>query len=82
MTIPRAYFAAGIGKSTEDAIGGVLTTVEALDEDWEESACIIMDIDKCYEHVDHGMLIVAAIHHDLPLPVVRLCLAMYRAART
>ena len=29
MAIPRAYFAAGAGKSTEDAIGRLLTTVEA-----------------------------------------------------
>ena len=39
MAIPRAYFAAGAGKSTEDAIGRLLTTVEAQDDDWEESAC-------------------------------------------
>ena len=82
VTVPRSYFAAGTGKSTEDAVGRLLATVEAQDDDWEESACAIMDIDKCYEHVDHGMLIVAAIRHRFPLPILRLCLRMYRAART
>ena len=82
MAIPRAYFAAGADKSTEDAIGRLLTTVEAQDDDWEESACVIMDIDKCYEHVDHNKLIVAAIRHNFPLPILRMCLNMYRAART
>ena len=41
-----------------------------------------MDIDKCYEHVDHGTLIVAAIRHNFPLSMLRLCLKMCRAART
>ena len=81
-TVTRIYFAAGAGRSTEDAIGRLLTTLEAQDDDWEESVCVIMDIGKCYEHVDHGMLVVAAIRHHVPLPFLRLCLGMYRAART
>ena len=35
MAIPRAYFATGAGKSTEDAVGRLLISVEAQDDDWQ-----------------------------------------------
>ena len=78
--VPRRYFAAGVGKSTEDAIGRLLLTAEAAGED-EEVACVREDIDKCYENVKREKVIAAAIRHNFPLAILRLCLAMYRAAR-
>ena len=82
-SLPLAYFAAGAGKSTEDAVGRLLTTMEAMDHDLEEAACLVMDIDKCYENASHGMMVVvAAIRHRFPLPILRLCLRMYRSCRT
>ena len=42
---PRNYFATGVGKSTEDAVGRILMTAEGLDDD-EEAACFIADSDK------------------------------------
>ena len=50
--MPRAYFAAGVGKSTEDAIGRMLIAAEAADAKQQEVACIVADIDKCYENVE------------------------------
>ena len=38
ITIPRAYFAAGAARSTEDAVGRLLTTVEAQDDDCNSPA--------------------------------------------
>ena len=80
-SVPRAFFAAGVGKSTEDSIGRVLMQGEAISTA-EEAAVIIADIDKCYENVDHAKLRRAAIQHKFPLAILRLCLRMYRAART
>lgn len=79
-SVPRPYFAAGVGKSTEAAVGRLLLTAEATLEG-EEAACIIADIDKCYENVRHVQLIAAARRHNFPLAILRLCLSMYRAAR-
>lgn len=78
--MPRPYFAAGVGKSTEDAIGRLLMTAEAADNQRQEVACIVVDVDKCYENVDHDKLRAAAIKHGFPLAIVRLCLDIYRAS--
>ena len=80
-SIPRRYFASGIGKSTEDAVGRLLLTAEGATEN-EEAACTIWDIDKCYEHVSHEKLMRAASLHGFPMAILRMCLKMYRAART
>ena len=79
-TIPRPYFSAGQGKSTEQAVGRILMQAEAARDD-EEAACIIADIDKCYENVSHEKLVCAAKVHGFPLGILRLCIGMYRAAR-
>lgn len=78
--VPRQYFAAGVGKSTEDAISRPLLTAEAAKKH-EATAFIIVDMDKCYENVNHRKLMEAGRRHDFPLVVLRLCLTMYRAAR-
>ena len=75
-SIPRRYFAAGIGKSTEDAVGRLLLTAEGATEN-EEAACTIWDIDKCYEHVGHEKLMRAASLHGFPMAILRMCLKMY-----
>ena len=79
--VPRAFFAAGVGKSTEDSIGRVLLHGETISTA-EEAAVIVADIDKCYENVSHEKLRKAAIQHKFPLAILRLCMKMYRAART
>ena len=79
--VPRAFFAAGIGKSTETAVGRLLLAAEALDDAQQEAAAVIVDIDKCYENVGHVKLREAACRHGFPLGILRLCLAMYRSAR-
>ena len=81
QSIPRSYFAAGIGKSTEDAVGRILLAAEGKRAD-EESAGFILDIDKCYENVDHEKLMEAAVRHEFPLFILRLCIKMYRSRRT
>ena len=78
---PRDYFAAGPGKSTEDAAGRVLMAAEQMDSS-QEAACFILDIDKCYENVSHSRIQPAAIRHGFPLTVARACIAMYRSQRT
>ena len=79
--VPRSYFAGGAGKFTEDAIGRVLLVGEAVTDE-QEAAALIADIDKCYENVGHEKLMKAAVLHDFPLAISRLCIRMYRVART
>ena len=81
LSVPRQFFAAGVGKSTEEAVGRLLMAAEGMKSD-EETAGIILDIDKCYENVQHDRLIRAGIQHKFPLAILRLCICMYRAART
>ena len=80
-TVPRDYFAAGPGKSTEDVVGRVLLATEHLDKT-KEAACFILDIDKCNENVEHSRIQAAAIRHSFPLTVARACISMYRNRRT
>lgn len=54
-SVPRAFNAAGVGKSTEQAVGRLLHAAEGLRPD-QEAATFIVHIDKCYENVDHGRL--------------------------
>lgn len=79
--VPRAFFAAGVGKSTEQAVGSILLKAEGIKQD-EEAACCILDIDKCYENVDRQRMQRAEIQHNFPSAIARLCLHMYRAWRT
>ena len=81
-SVPRAFFAAGPGRGTEDAVGRVLMATEGADLSVEEAACVILDIDKCYENVRHAKLVKAASQHGFPLRILRMCLHMYRAPRT
>ena len=69
--VPRNYFAAAVGKSTEDAVSRLLMTAEAARKH-EAVACIIVDMDKCYENVDHLKLMEAGRRHNFPLVVLRL----------
>lgn len=77
----RAYFAAGIGKSTEDAVGRLLLTAEAVDLRQKEVVCIVVDVDKCNENVDHVLLRQAAIRRGFPMAIFQLCIDIYRASR-
>ena len=52
--------------------GRIKVTMEAMDSDLEEAICLVMDIDKCNENVKHRMLVVGAIRHRFPLPILRL----------
>ena len=52
-SVPRAYFAAGTGKSTEDAVCRLMMRAEAADLAEEAVAVLVADVDKCYENVDH-----------------------------
>ena len=81
-TVPRNYFAAGEGKSTEQAVGKMLLTTEGMEAREQEAVTVVMDIDKCYEHVGHRRLFRAAISFRFPLAIARLAIRMYRAART
>ena len=81
-SVPRAFFVAGIGKGTEQAVGRVLLHGEAAKAIVEEVAAFIVDIDKCYENVQHDRLRRAALQHDFPIPLLTLCVNMYRARRT
>jgi hypothetical protein len=81
QSVPRCFYAAGVGKSTDDAVGRLLLATEGLEED-EEAASFILDIDKCYENVDHERLMRAGMQHNFPLGILRLCIQMYRALRT
>ena len=43
--------------------------------------CVLWDIWKCYEKVDHSILIDSAKRHGYPLAILRITLASYRASR-
>ena len=79
-SIPRDFFAVGVGKGTEQAVGRVLLAGEALSSE-EEAAAFILDIDKCYENVSHVRLQKAASQHNFPLAILRMCTSMYRVQR-
>ena len=44
--MPRAFFAAGPGRSTEDAVGRLLLVAEDIGPKAEEAACLILDIEN------------------------------------
>lgn len=57
---PRAFFVAGVDKSTEQAVGRILLKADGIKQD-EEAACFILHHDKCYENADHQLVQRAAI---------------------
>ena len=63
-------------------VGRMLLATEGVDLSVEEAASVIVDIDKCYENVQHTKLVRAAVQHGFPLRILRMCLMMYRASRT
>ena len=74
-------FAAPKGRSPTDivwrhALNGELATVSS-----KHFGCILWDIRKCYEFVNHEILIDCAHRHDYPLAVLRICLQSYRTPR-
>ena len=71
LIVPRNFFAAGIRRSTEDAVGRLLLASEGF-KPQQEAACFIWDIDKSYEHVDRARLQKAAVPQGFPLAVLRL----------
>ena len=54
--VPRSDFAAGVGKLTDDAIGHDLLVGEAV-ADAQQAACLIADINKCYENIEREKLL-------------------------
>ena len=74
-------FAAQSNRSAVDVVWRHSCAAELSRHNDSVFACILWDIGKCYEKVDHSLLLDAAKRHKYPLAVLRLTIASYRAAR-
>ena len=74
-------FSSGKNRSSIDVVWRQAFAAEAARFSQQHYGCIMWDIHKCYELVQHSHLVHAAYKHDYPLAILRLSLASYRAPR-
>ncbi len=77
----REYFAAGPGKSAEAAAWRAAFRAELAAASQAESASILWDLLKCFEHGDHKRLAEKARLVGFPIAIARMAIEMYRAER-
>ncbi len=77
----RRYFAAGPGKSAEGAAWGAALRAEIAAAANADSASVLWDLLKCFEHGKHDLLATEARRMGFPLAIARMSVAMYRAER-
>ena len=74
-------FSSGKNRSALDVVWRQAFAAEAARFAEQHYGCIIWDIHKCYESVQHSHLVRAAHSHQYPLAILRLSLASYTAPR-
>ena len=74
-------FGAEEGKSPIDIVWRHSFGAECAHSTGGFFGCILWDLLKCYEKVDHHLLVAAARRHGYPLAVLRLCIYSYRSPR-
>ncbi len=77
----RRYFAAGPGKSAEGAAWQAAMRAEIAAAASAESASILWDLLKCFEHGGHELLAQEAQRMEFPTAIARMAVEMYRAER-
>ena len=77
----RSYFWAGQGRPAADSAHQQTLKAEVARARGQESASTLLDMVKCYEKIQHVVVIEAARRTGFPLRVVRLCLAIYAGRR-
>ncbi len=77
----RSYFAAGPGKSAESAAWRAALRAELAIAVNADSASILWDLLKCFEHGRHTLLAEEVHAVGFPVAVARLSVEMYRAER-
>ncbi len=77
----RRYFAAGPGKSAEGAAWQAAMRAEIAAAANAESASILWDLLKCFEHGSHELLAQEVQRMEFPTAIARMAVEMYRAER-
>ena len=74
-------FAAGKGSSAIDVVWRHTAQAEAAKAQNHSFVCVLWDIRKCYDMMQHPVLYHAARQYDYPLALLRITVAAYRAPR-
>ena len=74
-------FGAQANRAPTDIVWRHAFKVERAQVDGGHFACILWDLQKCYEMICHHKLAAAAVKHSYPLAVLRICLCNYRSPR-
>ena len=74
-------FGAERGKAPLDIVWRHSFRAESATVNGGHFVVVLWDLHKCYEQVDHALLIAAARRHGYPLAILRLCIYSYRAPR-
>ena len=77
----HSSFGSGKNKSAIDIVWKHAWKAEAAQSAQQTFACLLSDVYKCYECVDHQKLVQAGRQHNYPLVLLRLAIASYRAPR-
>ncbi len=75
------YFAAGPGKSAESAAWRAALRAELATASQAESASVLWDLLKCFEHGRHTLLAEEVHAVEFPVAVARMSVEMYKSER-
>ena len=74
-------FAASRNASATDVVWRHSFLAESARNTGEHFCCILWDLKKCYETINHKMLLDAAAYHGYPISLLRMSLGAYQAPR-
>ncbi len=77
----RTYFAAGPGKAADAAAWRTALRAEMAASAKADSASVLWDLLKCFEHGRHFLLAKEAGEVEFPIVIARMSAEMYRAER-
>ncbi len=77
----RSYFAAGPGKAADAAAWRTALRAEMAAAAGADSASVLWDLLKCFEHGRHFLLAQEASEVEFPIVIARMSAEMYRAER-
>ena len=84
LEVSKTYhlpFAAQKNRGPTDIVWRHAFKAECAQTNNSHFVCLLWDLHKCYEMVGHTKLIAAAIKHDYPLAILRICIHAYRSPR-
>ena len=74
-------FAAQKHNTAVDVVWRQAFLAETAKNDSQFYVALLWDLHKCFDMVDHKIPVAAAIRHNYPLGLLRMCLAAYSAPR-